>query len=290
MANLVVSQNLVFDEAGQWINIPIQIRESWSTMLASNSTLKYNNKSTKKIRRMGTEKLAQAAIDKGISTLVVLEGDAPAQYNDSPVDIIGNIDAPSRFIAGRGKDFETKSKHCLVSKTEGKITLVVNEQSVTDKYTITGKIEVAKKFIALGINNVQRGYSPEELANKLKLLRSMFDSKVEHSNICATLRNLKAKINRDIEDSNDRKGNLTKNFQQTVESNMPDAITLKLPLLEGEEPISIVVNVVLESEGGNSIKCYLESIDAAEIIEEQFEQRVLQEIEKIKDWVTVIEY
>ena len=38
------------------------------------------------------------------------------------------------------------------------------------------------------------------------------------------------------------------------------------------------------------IKCYLESIDAAELIEEQFKLRVEEEIEKIKDFVTIIEY
>lgn len=238
---------------------------------------------------MKNEKLAQSAIEKGINTLVVLEGNAPEQHNPKPLSINGNIDAPSRFIEGRKDDFKDAARHCLVSKTEGKIELVLNEQSVVDKYTIVGKIEVSKKFLNLGINSDKTAYSPEELANKLKLLRAMFVSNIEHSNICSTLRNLKAKVNSDIENLNDRKGNVTANFKQTVESNMPDAIKLKLPLLEGEEPIEIEVSILLEANGSD-IKCYLESIDAAELIEEQFEKRVNEEVEKIKDWVTVIEY
>ncbi len=71
---------------------------------------------------------------------------------------------------------------------------------------------------------------------------------------------------------------------------MPDSIKLKLPLLEGEEPIEIEVNVILEANGGSGILCSLESIDAAELIETQFAKRVDQEIEKIKDFVTIIEY
>jgi len=238
---------------------------------------------------MNKEKLAQTAIEKGISTLVVLEGKAPEQHNDVPVIIAGNIYAPSRFIIGRKEEFENSKRHCLVSKTDGIILLIINEQSVVNNYKVQGKIEVAKKFTALGINNDKTLYSPEELANKLKLLRSMFVSNMEHASICSTLRNLKAKVNADIDKADDRKGNVTKNFKQTVESNMPDAIKLKLPLLEGEEPIEIEVNVILEAHGSD-IKCSLESIDAAELIEKQFQVRVEEEVKKIENWVTVIEY
>lgn len=239
---------------------------------------------------MNNEKLAQTAIEKGISTVVVLEGYAPEQHNDQPVRISGIISAPSAFIQGRQDDFKDSKRHCMVSKTEGVITLILNEQSVTDKYTIVGKIEIAKKFTGLGINQDRIVYSPEELANKLKLLRSMFVSNMEHASICATLRNLKAKVNADIEKSNDRKGNVTENFRVALESNMPDSIKLKLPLLEGEEPIQIEVNVILELDGSSLIRCTLESVDAAELIETQFAERVNQEIEKIKDFVTIIEY
>ncbi len=233
------------------------------------------------------EKLAATAIEKGISTIVLLEGAAPEQFNNKNVSILGNIDAPSRFIEGRKTDFESSSRHCMVSKTDGKIELIINEQSSTDHYTVTGKIEVAKKFKALAINE-SKSYSPEELANKLKLLRAMFVSNMEHAQICATLRNLKAKINAEIEKADDRKGNVERNFKQTVESNMPDAIKLKLPLLEGEEPVEIEVNVILEANNNNGICCFLESIDAAEMIEEQFAKRVEEEVAKIEEWVTVI--
>jgi hypothetical protein len=238
---------------------------------------------------MSNEKLKSTMIETEVRQITILEGTAPTQHNNQPIVIDGNIDAPYRFVEGRKKDFESTRNHCLVSKTDGVIILVLNEQSVVDKYTVNGKIEIAKKFKNLGINNDKQGYTPEELANKLKLLRSLFVSNLEHSNICNILRNLKAKVNSDIEKLNDRKGNVTDNFKQTVDSNMPDAIKLKLPLLEGETPIEIEINVILEAEG-SSIKCYLESIDAAELIEKQFEERVNQEVENLKDFVTIIHF
>lgn len=217
------------------------------------------------------------------------EGKAPEIHNNSPVVLTGNIDAPSRFIKGRKDDFEKSARHCMVSKTDGTISLVINEQSVIDKYTVSGKIEISKKFKALAIN-AEKKYEPLELANKLKLLRSIFKSNLEHASICATLRNLKVKINAEIEKLDDRKGNTNDSIRTAVESNMPEAITFNLPLLEGEDPVEFQVNVILEVGGNNGIICYLESVDAAEMIEEQFKQRVEQEIEKIKDWVTIIEH
>jgi hypothetical protein len=239
---------------------------------------------------MEVDKLALEALKKDQGSIVVLTGKAPEQHNPQPVNISGNIDAPSRFIEGRKIDFERSQRHCKVSKTDGTIVLILNEQSVVDKYTVSGKIEVGKKFQKLGINKDNVNYKPEELANKLKLLRAMFTSNLEHATICSTLRNIKATINKQIDSLDDRKGNVTDNFQQTVASNMPDAIILKLPLLEGEDPVEISVNVVLEADSSSQIKCYLESVDAAELIEELFEKRVNEEIEKIKDFVTIIEH
>jgi hypothetical protein len=240
---------------------------------------------------MNNEIIAKEAMKQGISTVVVLEGQAPTQHNNQCVNIAGTISAPSNFILGRNEDFnKSTSHHCMVSKTDGVIKLILNEQSSTDKYTITGTIKTGKKFLSLGINDDRVSYEPEELANKLKLLRAMFVSNLEHATICTTLRNLKAKINAQIESLNDRKGNVTENFKQTVSSNMPDSIKLKLPLLEGEDPIEIEVNVILETNGGSGIVCSLESVDAAELIEEQFKLRVEQEIDKIKSLVTIIEY
>jgi hypothetical protein len=239
---------------------------------------------------INNDRIAEELIKQGTKGVVILTGASPTQHNNKPIKIEGNIDAPSRFIEGRKNDFQKITRYCKVSKTDGKIHLIINEQSVVDKYEVIGQIQIAKKFKNLAINDSSHSYTPEGLANKFKLLRNLFESNLQHSQICATLRNLKAKINSDIEKADDRKGNVERNFKQTVESNMPDAITLKLPLLEGEPAVSVEVNVILEANGNNGINCFLESVDAAEIIETLFENRVEEEVEKIKDWVTVIYY
>lgn len=233
----------------------------------------------------------ETMVKNGITQLVILEGKAPTQHNPEPVNLTGTITAPSLFIEKRKEctNYDKNSSHCKVSKTEGTIELVVNEQSVCNKFTVKGQIYIGKKFASLGINNSSKSYAPTELAQKLRLLRSIFPSKGEHATIVATLNNLVAKVNRQIEESDDKRGNTSGFFKQTVSSNMPEAITLNIPLIEGEEPVNIEVSVILEAHG-NDIICFLESVDGQEQIDAITEKLVLEEVEKIKNDTTIIYY
>ena len=226
-------------------------------------------------------------IDKGMPVITILEGKAPEQHNPLPVFIEGNITAPAMFIEKRKETYDANKSHCLVSKTEGKIQLFINEQSATEKYVITGKIELGKLFKKLGINNFDQSYSPVELSQVFRLMRSIFVSKKEHLNIVTTLRNLEATITRQVEEADDTRGNTAKIIKQTVASNMPEAFTLNIPVIEGQPAVNIEVSVILEAHG-NEIKCFIESVDAAELADQLREELVEKEVEKIKDYTTVI--
>lgn len=221
-------------------------------------------------------------------TVTRLTGSAPEQHNPTPVGISGTITAPSRFLNRRAGEFDQKKAHCLASLNEGKLQLVVNEQSVTDKYTITGQIALGKLFVELGINT-EKGYGSQGLAKKLKFMRSIFESHSEHTKLITQLRNLEAKINQQVENKKDDGGNRSLVFRQTVESNMPDSFTISLPLIEGEEPVGIEVSVILAADNG-SIICYLESLEAADIIDAQREKIINDEVEKIEKDVLVVFY
>lgn len=235
------------------------------------------------------DQLAKNVIEEGENVQVVwLDGKAPTQHNPEPVSISGTITAPSSFIEKRRSVFESLKSHCMVSKTDGVIQLIVNEQSVVNKFTITGKIAIGKKFLELGINS-DKSYEPKQLAKKFKMLRSIFESRGEHTSIIATLNNLKAKIQREIEDSDDKRGNTNISFKQTVTSNMPESFTLSLPLIEGEEAEKIEVAVILEASGGD-ILCFLESVEGQEKIDQITEKLVDEEVSKIEADTTIIYY
>jgi hypothetical protein len=222
--------------------------------------------------------------------ITFLEGNAPTQHNPNPVNITGTITAVSRFIEKRESEFYAKTAHCMVSKSEGKLTLIVNEQSVVDKYTIEASVYLGKRFEDLGINDLNKSYTPKELSNKFRLLRSIFPKKSDHTEIVALLRNIKAKINQEVDSEDNARGGVKMNFQQALETNIPESFTLILPLLEGEDPVEIEVQVILEVGGGNSISCFLESVDGADIIEGLKDKLTTEEVAKIEDKCTVIFY
>ena len=218
-----------------------------------------------------------------------LQGEAAKQHNNQPVGISGTITAISRFLDYREGEFYPKTAHCLASKTDGKMKLIVNEHTVSDKYTVEGSIQIGKKFIELGVNNFEESKTPLQMVDMLKMRRSLFKNRSEYTNLLAKLGNVKAKIDRDMEQFKDDRANHYFNFKQTVTSNIPEEFNLNLPLIEGEDPVEVPVRVTLEADV-HSINCYLESIDAADLIEAAFENLILEEVEKIKDKVTVIFY
>lgn len=216
-----------------------------------------------------------------------LEGEVPTQLNDQPVSISGTITAPRVFLEGRDGEFYKKTAHALVSETDGTIKLVVNEHRKDEKYTISGSIALGKIFQSLGINT-EKSYAPADLSKKLRLMRAIFKNSQEHMNLVALLKNFKAKVNQDMEKADDNRGNVKLHFSQVVDSNVPSDFTITLPLIEGENPEEIKVAVIMQCEGANQINCYLESVDAAEIIDNKRAKMVQAEVKEIVKHVIVI--
>jgi hypothetical protein len=245
-----------------------------------------NNKEALKISK---QELAKEVLESGEGIQVTwLEGKAPEQQNDQPVRISGTISAPRLFLEKREGEFYDKTAHALVSRTDGKIDLVINEHTVDEKYTIIGKVEIGKKFTELNINNFSEGIEPLKLVQKLRLRRSIFKSHLEHTTLLATLSNVEAKIKKEMDESKDDRANYNFNHRQTVTSNIPKSFDLRIPIIEGEDPVEIEVQVLLELDGNGRIMCYLESVDGADLIETAFETLVDTEVESFKEKVTVI--
>lgn len=223
-----------------------------------------------------------------ISELIIREGRALEIENPKDVKIEGSITAPATFIKERHADFEKNKNHVLIDKEKGTISLTLNEDFPFNGYSISGSIRIGNKFKSLGINT-DISYTPEELSKKLKLLRSIFDSKAEHASIVNSLRCIKAKLKQDIDAKDDSRGNSSVNFTQVLDSNIPEKFSLTLPLIEGEEPKKFDVNVFIEGNSYNELKCYLESIDAADMIEESFKEILEREVKILKEYAVVME-
>ena len=236
---------------------------------------------------MTKKEILAEMIAKGIAQITILEGSAPEQLNPSAVVITGQIDAPRKFMESRAGEFDPKKSHAKINKTTGSIGLIIDETNPHDFYQITGTIQQSRKFQDLKINTGHK-YSTAELSLKLRMLRSLFTSVDEHAKIVNDLRNLNAKVNKTIEKADDLKGNMSDLFTQTVESNIPSAITLAVPIIEGGEKVPIQVNIILTVGDSRQILCELESVDAAEAWDNVIEKTMKEEIAFLEQNTTAI--
>lgn len=223
-----------------------------------------------------------------VKEIIFRTGEAKKEFNKAPLVVAGNINAPSKFLEQRKGLYYANRSNCLVSKSKGSIVLTVNEDDPETKKEISGKIEISQLFQKLGINNSSKSYSPNELASAFKLLRSIFESKADHLRIVKSLQNLKAKVKQDLDNQDDKRGNIASSFTQTVEANIPESFKLILPLIEGEEAKKIEVYVSLEASSSHDINCFLESMDAAEIVDQVREARIDEEVNKLEGLTTIL--
>jgi hypothetical protein len=217
------------------------------------------------------------ALETGVAQAEYREGKALELFHPKDVIIVGVIGSPVAWLNARPTHASKENSHVIVNRDEKAIKLIIGEREHHITH-IVGHLEESKIYTDLGINT-GKSYTPIDLATKLKLLRSIFESHSKHAEIIHTLRNVKAKVN---------KGNRSRHFDQEVESNMPESFQISIELIKGEPKQTIDLDIILEADG-QEIRCTLESVGAKELIDNLVDQRIDQEVEELQKWVTVIE-
>jgi len=234
-----------------------------------------------------SEMIAKDAVRNQIPEVVFRTGEALKLSHPKNNKLSGVIDSPARFINRREGEFEPLKAHCVVNINKGKITLVIDEQSENGNYEIVGKCEKGKIYQDLRINSGST-FGHVELSQKLKMLRYYFTDKTLHMNLVKELKNVSAKVEREVEKNNDDRGNITDKFKQTVQSiNIPSTFEIRIPLIEGQPAEPINVEILLATDG-RAIICYLESVDASERIDEILNTVIEEQVKIIEEKVLVI--
>ncbi len=238
---------------------------------------------------MDKKTVVHELVKEGVKELIIREGVALTLEHPKNVNISGTITAPLRFITERKEDFIKNESHVLVDRSNRSIILVLKEQQVNGNYSVKGQIKIGKKFSDLGINDSSVQYSPIELSKKLKMLRSLFESPTEHATVVNSLRNISAKLKQDLDAKDDSRGNVSASFEQTLESNIPSDFTIEIPLIEGEPKVKVKVGIFITGNSYSSLSCYLESVDAADLIEKAIDDIIDREIKPLSEYAVIIE-
>ena len=188
-------------------------------------------------------------------------GEALPLKEPKAVNIDGTIDAPARWVEKRKDDIKQADAHIIVDRDHMSITLNIDENSAYSDQ-ITGTLTLSSEMQEFGINTGEY-MSCFDMSDRIKQLRSYFETQQEAMKLVSELRNFKAKIDKELELSDDKRGNQKIMRAQTVESNLPKSFKVNMPIFKGTEKRTFEVEVEINP---NDLSCTLVSPDAHDIV------------------------
>ena len=219
------------------------------------------------------EKL-NVTVENGIKTLEIRTGEALPLREKNPLRIAGTINAVSTWLKYRIKDIDTSNSHICINRKEMSIALYMNEnEELLD--SVKGFLRLDAAFEVLRINSGEY-LTNFEMADLFKMNRSYFENKDVAMKLVSELRNFKAKVDKDLENSDDNRGNRKLLINQIVESNLPEAFKLNIPVFKGmpKQIIEVEVDVFC---------CTLTSPEANDLINETKDSIIDEEIKAIRE-------
>ncbi len=207
-------------------------------------------------------------------------GNLPQDREPIKVDINGNIDSVVNYLKARVEFVDEVLSSVTVDEEKGKIILTVDEHSYF-KSTIIGALTPHHDFVKWGINT-EKQYSSLDLAQMIKMNRFMFPSTTQAMELVAVFQTLKAKVQREIELSDDKRGNKTNNQSQVVlNMSIPAGFSLKIPMFKGFNAVHFEVEISINAE---TLNIQLVSPAANDIVS-NFKKEILQnQVDQIKEF------
>ena len=186
------------------------------------------------------EKLTELNTDESKET-VIRFGDALPLKEPKAVSISGTIDAPARWVEKRKDDIVSADSHVLVDRDRMTITLNIDENSAYMDQ-IVGTLTISTEMHEFGINTGEY-MSCFDMADRIKQLRTYFETQQEAMKLVTELRSFKAKIDKEMELSDDKRGNRREMLSQAVDSNLPKSFNVVVPIFKGQEKQTLEVEV-----------------------------------------------
>lgn len=209
--------------------------------------------------------------------VVIRHGKAVELHEPERVRISGTIDAPARWLEKRADCIREKCCHVLVDRDKMAIKLQCDEN---DYYgtSITGSLQLSEEYRRFGINSGE--YRTHfELAELIKMNRSYFENKTAAMKLVSELQNFKAKVDKEVEQSDNNRGDRRLLVAQAVKHNLPESFTLIIPIFKGVSEQTIEVEVYVNP---SDLTCTLVSPEANDIVVSSRDALMDSVIERIR--------
>lgn len=199
---------------------------------------------------------------KSEGELIIRVGDA--EKINPPVKLVvdGVITAPGDFWEKRKGLHDPEKTHVLINLLNGSIKLSVDENNVNSS-VISGKLSLNPELTALSINS-SKTTTVKELMGLLKMNRVFFTDKDENAKIVTNLQNWKAKIETDLEASNNHRGTQRNVKNIDLIHTMDESFVLEIPIFKGMNPSKFKVDICIDVRDA-AVVVWLESRELKEL-------------------------
>ena len=239
---------------------------------------------------MDPEKLnINFAEGEGVKELIIREVDKVVEdklpvLEPDTVSISGTISSIFAFLEKRwnaaDKQIDHSRTHILVDRDHLQMTLIVNETDKRNRKKVVGTIALSRQYKSFGINE-KDNWDPMELGDFFRINRTYFSSVEENMGLVNSLKSFRAKVQQNVERAEKEDGGKTDVFRQVVDSTLPKAFQICIPVFKGQAPSTIKVEIISHVHG-REFELELISADAAAIVEECRDKLFNEQIEKIQ--------
>lgn len=213
----------------------------------------------------------------------VVEDKLPVLEPDK-VNISGNISAIFAFLEKRWNAEDSQVDHCrthiLVDRDNLTMKLIVNETDKREKKEVIGTIQLSRQYKAFGVND--KLWESTDLGNFFRINRTYFEKKETNMSLVSLLKRFTAKVNTEVEREEKDNGSVTDVYRKVVDSNLPEAFAVKIPIFKGTQPEVFSIEIIAHVEGKHAV-LELISPEAEAIVEEVRDKLIDEQIEKIKE-------
>lgn len=232
-------------------------------------------------------------VENAGNEIIIREGSALPQKEPVKLNISGDINTVSSFVAGRKGVLADVAGYQYIN--ERRAVVVVDKQArtivlhldPTDPFggVVTAKMELNPDLLEFCIN-AKKTFKQKELVDLLKFSGLAFDDTDKHSMLLNAYRAFNAKAYIDMASDSDNRGNKSSSFNKKVETNLPIDFVLNIPIFKGQDRKRFSVEICLEvTDGGCNF--WFESVELKELIEIECEAILKKELESCSDYVVI---
>lgn len=210
------------------------------------------------------------------------ENELPVLEPDK-VELAGTIGSVYEFLLKRISEKEQinqKRCHILVDREKMTIILITNETDGRNKAEVKGALAMYPKFVEFGINTYKT-WEPAQLSRFIKMNRAFFTDVTYNMELVSILKNFKASVESKMEKNKEDNGSRTDNYSQVVNSNLPAAFNLNIPIFKGRSAEVIEVEIIADVDGRN-IRLSLCSPGAEVVIEQERNKAIDEQLKIIR--------